>query len=459
MRSNQNRARWFVVAVALLWVSGSCPARAQTGTGDEWTLRQTIDISLAKNPDAALAQAETRAAQAGVEQARAALLPHLQFTEDLTRGNDPVYAFGTRLRQQRFTQADFALNALNRPTPINNFGTQISGNWQLFDWWGSQDRMRSARLSVQSASAMSRQASQTIILRVVQAYQAMLYAQRRESVARHEVATAQALLHDAKTRVQAGLAVDSDVLTAQVNLSERQQEKIAAEGDVERAWAALEAAMGIDHAVRHRLAPIPPRSYPDGVLDEQIAEALKTRPDLDALRKQQAAAAAAVKAARASLLPAVNTYGSWETDRDSFAGDGGNHWLAGVQLQLDILPLGKRARLDQEKALRQQAEARQRAGEEQICLAVSQAFTAHRTAERIVATAQASMQQAAESLRILQNRYQAGLTTMTDLLRAEDAQRQSQNNYWRAVYGNTVSYAQLMYATGALTPAAAENLQ
>jgi outer membrane protein len=443
----------------LLWVADLSQARAQDRVRDEWTLRQVIDISLAKSPDAALAHAEAHAAQASVEQARAALLPHLEFTENLTRGNDPVYAFGTRLRQQRFTQADFALKALNRPAPINNFGTQISGNWQLFDWWGSENRVRSARLTVQSADAMNRQANQAIVLRVVQAYQAMLYAQRRESVARHEVNTAQALLHDAQTRVRAGLAVDSDVLTAQVNLAERQQEQISAEGDVENAWAGLEAAMGIDHAERHRLAPIPPRSYPDGVLEEEIAQALKTRPDLDALRKQQAAAALAVKATRASFLPAVNTYGSWETDRDSFAGEGGNHWLAGVQLQLDILPLGKRAHLDQEKALREQAEARQRAGEERIRLAVSQAFTAHRTAERIVAATQASMQQAAESLRILQNRYQAGLTTMTDLLRAEDAQRQSKNNYWRAVYGNAVSYAQLMYATGALTPAAAENLQ
>jgi outer membrane protein TolC len=459
MRSIRNRARWLVLAGLLPWVAGSFPARAQTGVRDEWTLRQTIDIGLAKNPQAALAQAESHAAQAGVEQARATLLPHLQFSEDLTRGNDPVYAFGTRLRQQRFTQANFALNALNRPTPVNNFGTQLSGNWQLFDWWSSQDRVRSARLSAESANAMSRQANQAIVLRVVQTYQAVLYAQRRESVAHHEVMTAGALLRDAQTRVRAGLAVDSDLLTAQVNLSEREQEQIAAEGDVQTAWAALEAAMGVDHAARHRLAPIPPRQYPDGVLDKEIAQALKTRPDLDALRKQQAAAAVAVKAARASFLPAVNTYGSWETDRNSFAGNGGNHWLAGVQLQLDILPFGKHARLDQERAAQEQAQAQRRAGEEQIRLAVSQAFTAHRTAERVVATAQASMQQAAESLRILQNRYQAGLTTMTDLLRAEDAQRQSQNNYWRAVYGNTVSYAQLMYATGALTPAAAENLQ
>ena len=48
---------------------------------------------------------------------------------------------------------------------------------------------------------------------------------------------------------------------------------------------------------------------------------------------------------------------------------------------------------------------------------------------------------------------------MTDLLRAEDAQRQSQNDYWRAAYGNTVAYAGLLYATGQLTPDSAENLQ
>jgi outer membrane protein TolC len=69
------------------------------------------------------------------------------------------------------------------------------------------------------------------------------------------------------------------------------------------------------------------------------------------------------------------------------------------------------------------------------------------------------MEQSAESLRIVQNRYKAGLTTMTDLLRAEDAERRSQNDYWRAVYGNTVAYAELMYATGTLTPDSAENLQ
>jgi outer membrane protein TolC len=69
------------------------------------------------------------------------------------------------------------------------------------------------------------------------------------------------------------------------------------------------------------------------------------------------------------------------------------------------------------------------------------------------------MDQSAESLRILRNRYGAGLATITDLLRAEDAERQSQAMYWKSVYGNAVAYAELLYATGTLTPEAAEDLQ
>jgi outer membrane protein TolC len=69
------------------------------------------------------------------------------------------------------------------------------------------------------------------------------------------------------------------------------------------------------------------------------------------------------------------------------------------------------------------------------------------------------MDQSAESLRILKNRYSAGLATITDLLRAEDAERQSQSNYWHAVYGNAMAYSELLYATGNLTPDAAEELQ
>src|ERR1019366_808254 len=69
------------------------------------------------------------------------------------------------------------------------------------------------------------------------------------------------------------------------------------------------------------------------------------------------------------------------------------------------------------------------------------------------------LQHAGLSRRSLKNRYSAGLATVTDLLRAEDAEGQCQSSYWHAVYGNAVAYAELLYAQGPLTPDAAEELQ
>jgi outer membrane protein len=79
---------------------------------------------------------------------------------------------------------------------------------------------------------------------------------------------------------------------------------------------------------------------------------------------------------------------------------------------------------------------------------VSQAHIHRQTAELSMETARAAMDQSAESLRILKNRYGAGLATITDLLRAEDAERQSQSNYWHAVYGNAMAYAELFTRQG-----------
>jgi outer membrane protein len=429
------------------------------GQASTLTLRQAVDRALGENPQTAVAHADVEAADAGAALAKTGLWPQLHFTEHLSRGNDPVYVFGTKLRQQRFAQSDFAVDALNRPTPVGNFATRLSGQWTVFNWFQTQQQMRGARLGAESATSMAKAADQGVVFAVVRAYQAVLYAQRQLDIAQHERQTAEALLHEAQTRVKAGLAIDSDLLGAQVNLAARQQESIAAEGGVETAWAELEAAMGGAVSPRPALQPMEAKMFPEGALAEDLQAALQARPDLEALRQQSAAQQQGAKAARSDFFPQVSAYGNWETDRDTFAGKGGDNWVAGAQLNLDILPLGKRAHLEQARAAQTKAEAQERGQEQQIRLAVSRAFAEHQTSERMVATARAAMEQSAESLRILRNRYDAGLTTMTDLLRAEDMQRQSQNNYWRAAYGNTVAYASLLYATGHLTPDTAENLQ
>ena len=97
------------------------------------TLGEAVRLALEKNPLRKAAMAETRAASASVREARAGLFPRVMFSETATRSNDPVFVFGTKLRQQRFAAADFALNQLNTPTPIGDFSSKFSGQWRIFD--------------------------------------------------------------------------------------------------------------------------------------------------------------------------------------------------------------------------------------------------------------------------------------------------------------------------------------
>ncbi|MGB7023873.1 MAG: TolC family protein, partial [Candidatus Acidiferrales bacterium] len=209
------------------------------------TLQQAVNIALEKNPERKAALADTRAASAGIREARSFLLPHVTFSETATRGNDPVYVFGTELRQQRFTMADFALNELNTPNPIGNFATQFSGSWNLFDSLASWHAVDRAELVRDAAGHQLDRTDQEIIFHVVDSYYAVLLANKQLGVAQQAMKTAQAILDDSKNRFESGVVVESDSLSAQVRTAARQQELIRAQDDLALARAQLSTSMGV----------------------------------------------------------------------------------------------------------------------------------------------------------------------------------------------------------------------
>ena len=80
--------------------------------------------------------------------------------------------------------------------------------------------------------------------------------------------------------------------------------------------------------------------------------------------------------------------------------------------------------------------------------------------QQLVLAAQAAESQSEEGLRILRNRYDAGLATMTDLLSAETARSNARTNLSEAIYRHRLSFAQVEYTAGILSPTSpAMNLQ
>ena len=419
------------------------------------SLQQAVNIGLEKNPDRKAALADTKAASADVRQARSFLLPHVTFSETATRGNDPVYVFGSKLRQQRFTTADFALNVLNTPMPFGNFATRFGGTWSLFDSFASWSSVNRAERVREAAGHQLERTDQEIIFRVVDSYYSVLLAKKQLEVAEQAMTTAQAILDRSKNRFESGVVVESDYLSAQVRLATRKQELIRAQNNLALARARLSTSIGI--STENEFDPaeaLAERNLPATSLEEVEKKALELRPDLKRIRSEEAAQQQSVSIAKASFGPRVNAFAGWEADKPTFlGGGGGNNWLAGIEVQFDLFQGGaKRAQLSHERAMQEKAAAAKEMTTDAIRLEVRRAYYDLDAARQQVEVASATIAEAQESLRINQNRYDSGLSTITDLLAAEEAARRSQMDYWEAVYRYHTGYANLELVSGTLNP-------
>ena len=443
-----------VLSIAALWVSCVLALAQQEAQPPSLTLQQAVTIALEKNPLRKVAIADTKAASAGVRASRSFLMPHLSFSETATRGDDPVYVFGSKLRQQRFTQADFTLNKLNTPLPFGNFSTRFGGTWNLFDSFATWHGISQAKQMNEAVGHQLDRTDQEIIFRVVSSYYDVLLAAKELEVAEESAKTAQSVMDRSQSKFDSGLTVESDLLTAKVRMAARQQEVIRAKNTMEVARAQLNTAMGmpLDSPFQTTEA-LAERTLPTPVLVEVEKQALGNRPDLKRIASEEAAQRQSVSVAKSSFGPRVNAFAGWEMDNPTFVAGGGNNWLGGIEVQFDIFQGGaKRAELSRQRALEEKVVAMKQAASDAVRLEVRRAYYETDANRQQIEVARAAIAQAQESLRINQDRYESGLTTITDLLGAEDAARRSQTDYWEAVYHFQTSYANLELASGSLNP-------
>jgi outer membrane protein TolC len=274
-------------------------------------------------------------------------------------------------------------------------------------------------------------------------------------VAEQSMKTAEAILERSKNRVESGVVVESDSLTTQVRLATRKQELIRAQNNVALARAQLGAAMGL--STQNDFEPadeLTERNLPAKPLEELEKQAIEMRPDLKRIRSEESAQQESVSIAKSSFGPRVNAFADWEADNPTLvAGGGGNNWVAGIEVQIDLFEGGaKRAQLSHERATQEKVAALKEMATDGVRLEVRRAYYDVDATRQQLEVARASIAESQESLRINQDRYEAGISTVTDLLAAEDAARRTQGEYWETVCHYYTGYAALELATGALNP-------
>lgn len=418
------------------------------------SLKEAVRLALEKHPSVDAAGAALRAAESRITQARSGYLPKLNYAESWQRSDNPVFVFSSLLTQHQFTERNFAIGPLNRPDAINNFQSQVVLDQTLWDAGLTRKQVRSAELGRQMAGEDQRRVRMGLIAGVIRAYQAAVVSQEALKVAEEAVHSAEADLKRAEAVRSAGMATDADVLAIQVHLAAMREQQIRRSYELQTARAALNEAMGLPLDTPHDLTtPLTAVRLEDIDATKEEERARSSRPETRQVRLAAGMAELAQQSARAALLPQVSFRLMFEADRQRFINRGGANWLAAASLRWNLFNgFADRARIEEAGQALARARAEQRQIESAVSLQVRQAYNEWKAAQERIQTAEAAVAQAEENLRIVRNRYESGLNTVTDLLRSETALLEARLRRLTAVHDQRLAAAALELAAGTLSP-------
>lgn len=395
------------------------------------TLAEVVDIALANSPATRAAWADAKAAAAGYGAARGDRLPEVDGTAGVSRGN------GNGSGDWETT-----------------YGPGASLSWRLLDFGGRGDRVEAARQVLLAADWTHNAVIQDAILGAGTAFYRHAGARAILEANRASYAEAESSVVAAETRHEVGLATIADVLQARTARAQARLAVHDVEGQVRVTKGALAVAMGLPADTPCDVAIGVPEIPLDDVahdVEELIARAVASRPDLQAAQARAQAALARADAARSDLLPWLSVSGSagrtWTGGEDGYRDRG----TGSLVLNLPLFG-GFSGRHDLARA-RAEAEAaaeRARGLRQQVVYEVFVSHSDFLTATERVRTVGELLASATRSGEVAAGRYREGVGDILDLLSAQRALAEARAQDVSARLGWFIALAQLARDAGVL---------
>ena len=385
------------------------------GFGEErkLTLTEAIKIALDENYELRAAKNALFAQKEGVGIARSAFLPKLTFEERAARTNNPPLSFMMKLNQQRFSQNDFIVDALNNPQPINDYQTAFFIEQPVFSM-KSFVGLSIAKNEYAAQGGDYQRAKEETVFKVVQAYLRIHTAREYLAVAQKGIEDAREHLRVAEVRYKNDLGLYSDSLRAATALAEAEQVLVSSEKEysVAKKWLGLMLAS----------------SAPVDIIDEDTSLSVKdldyykevslTRKDLAAMKMRYETARKNIRVAESAYFPYIGVGGSYQmNDHRRLFGSEGDSWQASAFLRWELFD-GTNREFQRSKAQYQAAEAKEHVNSlrEFISFKVDEAYLAVEEARKHVDLAHTALKNAEEGKRLVMSRYANSLSPIVDLL-------------------------------------------
>ena len=297
----------YILLMLGLTLLGPVVVEGQAGPPLSLSLDEALARARAENPTLEAAYADARGARQDGVGATRALLPTVRADVQASRTNDPVGVFGLKLRQSSFGNADFAIEALNDPSPFTGFTSALTVELPLLAPEGVFG-FKAAQAAGRARTAQADRMAGATALQVTQAYwDAQLLSQ--------QVRALEAALEAARAHQRAagafrdqGLVTGLDERLAGLRASEVEVRLVAAEAEARNALSRLKTLLALPEdaplTLTDDLATAPPSSCEtDSGCD------MSSRGDLQALRAVVDATRSATRSAWGAQLPQLAAFG------------------------------------------------------------------------------------------------------------------------------------------------------
>jgi outer membrane protein len=415
------------------------------------TLEQAVETATKNNPGLKAADAQIEAADAGMLRSASGFLPKVNLSETWSKTDNPLMVLGTKLNQEIVTQSDFNPTVINNPEPISNYNTRLSVVQPVFNGGKEYIGRTQAKLAKDASVQDRERARQETIYNVIKAYYGLLLAREYHKVALQSLETSEANVKLAEARYRAGAVLQSDLLRAKVQLAEVKEMLTRSENGIKLASAGLNFAMGVPQGSEYEITGALSAQEVKTEVNAAIDEAAARRPDLISTGLNRQYAEKSVSQARTDYLPSLNLMGQVDWNSDKVGGDDARSWTVMAVLQWNLFDgLVTKSKVKEALATNSRMKSLEEQTRSAVELQVRQAYyNFAASTDRIAATA-SSVQEAEEGLRIVQKRYETGMTTFVDVLGAESSLIRARTNALQALYDNNISQAELKLAKGTL---------
>lgn len=433
---------WIFLFVLAFAGSAIC-ARALDEPRRVLTLEEALTRARQLNPSLRSAGAQSDAADARHDRARAALLPQLAGTASYQR-----------------TTANF----VPRPGTVPSLATVRAPDWDLYnfynfgvtasvllyDFQGSIDRLRGAKETREAAELRVRAAELQVDFLVRNAFFSARAQRELVAVAREALANNQRHVEQVEAFVQVGTRPEIDLTQVKTDFANARVQLVQAENAYAIAKANLRNAMGVEElhdfdVADQRLAAVPDER---AELDALLPRALAERPDVLALARDLRASKLAVSAAQGAFGPALSASTSLSQGGIKLE-DLRFNWNAGVQLTWPLVRGGATfAEVREARANERNVEANSASLRQTVRLQVEQARLGVLAAEAVLEAAGEALANARARLGLAEGRYEAGVGNVIELGDAQVALTQAEAQSVSADYSLSMARAQLLSALG-----------